>query len=76
MMQLTLSNYMAMPLLVLLVFLGVCSLYYTIITSRSRRKGRKRIYRCDNCQRVYVEARHIPLAQCPSCGKSNESIRT
>ena len=76
MMQLPLSNYLAVPLLVMLVFLGACSLYYTVLTSRSRRKGRKRIYRCDGCKHVYAEARHMPMAQCPRCGKTNESIRT
>lgn len=76
MIHLTLANYLAVPLLIALIFISTCALYYSVRNSRSYRKARKRIYHCESCGHVYAEARHMPLAKCPHCGATNESIRT
>ena len=76
MIHLTLSNYLAAPLLIALLFIGLSALYYSVRCSRSRRKARKRIYCCSECGNVYAETRHMPVAKCPRCGQTNESIRT
>lgn len=76
MIHLTLADYLSVPLLIALIFIGVNALYYSVRCSRSRRKARKRIYRCSACGSVYAETRHIPVAKCPRCGETNESIRT
>jgi rRNA maturation endonuclease Nob1 len=76
MIQLSLSNYLALPLLITLLFIGVCSLYYSIQTGRSHHKARKRIYRCHRCAHLYADSRQMPVAVCPRCGEINESVRT
>lgn len=76
MIHLTLADYLTAPLLIALLFIGICALYYSLRTSRSRRKARNQIFRCSQCGNVYAETRHMPLAKCPRCGESNESIRT
>ncbi|MFC1468170.1 hypothetical protein ACFLQY_05775 [Verrucomicrobiota bacterium] len=76
MIHLTLADYLTAPLLIALIFIGASAFYYSLRCSRSRRKARKRIYRCSECGNVYAETRYMPVAKCPRCGETNESIRT
>lgn len=33
------------------------------------------IYRCQRCQKVYLDQRRVPLCRCPSCSLLNEPIK-
>jgi hypothetical protein len=34
-----------------------------------------RVYRCQSCGHVYVDARDIPMARCPQCDQFNEAVK-
>lgn len=60
-----------------LVIVLLCWLYYLLRDSVPRLKlARNRIYRCQVCEHVYLDARDVPLARCPRCGCLNEAIKT
>ncbi len=76
MISLSISNVLALPLLIALIIVVICAIYYTVKNIRGFKKTNRRIYQCNNCGRVYTDPRLIPVAKCPRCGESNESIRT
>jgi hypothetical protein len=41
-----------------------------------RKAARNRIYRCQVCEHVYLDARDVPLARCDRCGCLNEAVKT
>ena len=64
------------PLVLNLLILGVCQVYYSAVrVARGARRRRIRLYRCQVCRHVYEDARDVPLARCPRCGCLNEAVR-
>ncbi len=65
------------PMAFHLVIIGVCWLYYLMREQAARwTPGRRRIYRCQVCEFVYLDARDVPLARCSRCGCLNEAVKT
>lgn len=76
-MVVSISEIFVIPMLCHLLVILFCWLYYlareeapTLTSSRNR------IYRCQVCEHVYLDARDVPLARCPRCGCLNEAVRT
>lgn len=76
MIHVDLPNLVLIPLVFNLAILLACWVYYSFVHPSGRvAHTRSRIYRCGVCEHVYVEARDVPLARCPRCGRNNEAIR-
>lgn len=76
-MTVTLSQLVLIPMLSYLCAVLACWLYYQFRAQPPRLMAhRNRIYRCQVCQHVYLDARDVPLARCPRCGVLNEAVRT
>ncbi len=76
-MDVSLPALILVPMVFHLVIIGLCWLYYLIRDNALRlAPSRSRIYRCQVCEFVYLDARDVPLARCPRCGCLNEAVRT
>lgn len=78
-MEVSLPALILIPMVFHLVIVGVCWLYYVVRDNTLRVRltpDRKRIYRCQVCEFVYLDARDVPLARCPRCGCLNEAVKT
>ena len=66
-------------LIPMLLHLGAVLLCWIIYACRDEprpaRAQRHRIYRCQHCEHVYLDARNVPVARCSRCGKLNEAVR-
>ncbi|HMP88797.1 MAG TPA: hypothetical protein PJ991_01280 [Kiritimatiellia bacterium] len=77
-MALNASLYMlfVFPLLIALTCMVVVWLYYNYRRPEVEKvSGEGNIYRCENCQSVYVERRLYPVLECPRCRHPNAAIR-
>lgn len=63
---------MAIALLITLAVLARRASIHHPPPSRARRAN---IYRCEQCNHVYVDARVVPLSRCARCRTLNEAIR-
>ena len=76
-MSVGLTHALVVPMLVHLIGVLVCWIYYMGRESALRLVSqRNRIYRCQICEHVYLDARDVPLARCTRCGCLNEAVRT
>jgi len=72
----SLTELMLIPMLFHLLVILVCWLYYLARESAPQLSpSRNRIYRCQVCEHVYLDARDVPLARCPRCGCLNEAVK-
>ncbi len=72
-----LTELMATPVLVHLAVILCCWLYYLGRDyAEEKTSGKNRIYRCQVCEQVYLDARDVPMARCTRCGTLNEVVRT
>lgn len=75
-MSVTLTDLVAIPLLAnLLVLLGIWFYYLIHDHGPGIRRAKNRIYRCQVCEHVYLDARDVPLSRCSRCGCLNEAVR-
>ncbi|HBA83301.1 MAG TPA: hypothetical protein DCZ95_04320 [Verrucomicrobia bacterium] len=74
--QLPLPEYYLLPLVLNLVVLTICGLYYShkFGGTKASLTGQN-IYRCSGCGHVYVDDRDVPLARCNRCGIMNEAVK-
>ncbi len=64
------------PVLVYLIVILLCWTYYLARENAARLVSKQnRIYRCEICEHVYLDARDVPLARCTRCGNLNEAVR-
>lgn len=76
-MYVNVSGLLLLPMLFHLLVVLACWLYYLARdTAPSLASSRNRIYRCQVCEHVYLDARDVPLARCPRCGCLNEAVKT
>lgn len=59
----------------LVVVIAVWMYYTNRRTDSQRETGDGKIYRCENCNLVYVERRLYPVLECPRCRHSNAAVR-
>lgn len=75
-MVVSLTQLIVVPMLFYLLAVLSCWLFYSIRDGAPRLvSGRNRIYRCQVCEHVYLDARDVPLARCDRCGSLNEAVR-
>ncbi len=76
MIEVPLQYLILIPLVFNLAILMTCYVYYTArrVARRARQRS-TRLYRCQLCEHVYVDARDVPLARCPRCGCLNEAMK-
>lgn len=76
-MNVTLTQLVLIPVLTALWAILVCWGYYLFRAHPPELTTRhNRIYRCQVCEHVYLDAHDVPLARCPRCGVLNESVKT
>lgn len=76
-MTVSITQLISFPLLFNILVIAVCWIYYLFRDGTHRSSPvRNRIYRCQVCAHVYLDARDVPLARCPRCGCLNEAIKT
>ena len=76
-MSVGLTEAIVIPMLFHLMIVLVCWLYYLVRDGAPQlTAGQNRIYRCQVCEHVYLDARDVPLARCPRCGCLNEAVKT
>ncbi len=76
-MQVSLSELILLPMLFHLLVILICWLYYLAKEGAPQLgPSHNRIYRCQVCEHVYLDARDVPLARCPRCGCLNEAVKT
>jgi hypothetical protein len=59
----------------LLVVIGIWLYYSNRRRESDSSTGEGKIYRCENCNLVYVERRLYPVLECPRCQHPNAAIR-
>ncbi len=59
----------------LMVVIAVWMYYNNRRLDQQRESGEGKIYRCENCNLVYVERRLYPVLECPRCHHPNTAIR-
>jgi len=59
----------------LVMVIGAWMYYSNRRLSQQRDSGEGKIYRCENCNLVYVERRLYPVLECPRCHHPNTAIR-
>ena len=65
-----------LPVIFNLVMVFAIWLYYSNRRQESDKSfGEGKIYRCENCNLVYVERRLYPVLECPRCQHPNKAIR-
>jgi hypothetical protein len=65
-----------LPVVLNLVMVISIWLYYSNRRRQSEKnQGEGKIYRCENCNLVYVERRLYPVLECPRCLHPNTAIR-
>lgn len=75
-MEINLSVLFVLPVFVNLVLVIGAWLYYTNRRPEmEKHPGEGKIYRCENCNLVYVERRLYPMLECPRCHHPNPAIR-
>ncbi len=78
-MPVAIEQWILWPLLLNLVLLIGCWVYYVFIQRDGASQygsSRSRIYRCERCRYVYLDTRDLPMAKCPKCGNLNEAVKT
>lgn len=70
-----LENLIKIPFALTLIGLLVLVLAYRIRDRSRRRREKHYIYRCKNCEYIYLLSKNIPMQSCPRCGKLNEVFR-
>lgn len=72
-----LTTFFMVPVLLHLAAILLLWFYYLVRDPfAARATGKNRIYRCQVCEHVYLDARDVPLARCSRCGALNEAVRT
>jgi hypothetical protein len=76
-MTLTITQAFLLPLMIgLVVVLIQWILSFLREAAPLRKTAHNRIYRCQVCEHVYLDARDVPLARCDRCGCLNEAVKT
>ncbi|MFT5122649.1 MAG: transposase-like protein [Kiritimatiellia bacterium] len=63
------------PMVCYMVGILCCSLVYRMERLPRRSTKKANIYRCSECNSVYVDLRKVPLTRCPHCRCLNEAIK-
>lgn len=76
-MSVGLSEWFLVPVALFLAFIWLVWLVGELrSTARAEKPGGRRIYRCQLCEHVYLDARDVPLSRCTRCGTLNKPVRT
>ena len=76
MIEVSYTNLILVPMAFNLLILLICYVYYSARRAARRVKQQpSRLYRCQQCDHVYVDIRDVPLARCPRCDSLNEALR-
>lgn len=76
MIKLELSSIVVIFVVVPLIAIAVCALYYSLRSMHRSSRDKESIYKCADCGHVYAFARNRPMDRCPRCGHLNEAVRT
>ncbi|MFP6905231.1 MAG: hypothetical protein VCG02_08435 [Verrucomicrobiota bacterium] len=74
-MALPISWLILIPMVLYILGILCCGVYYGMERLPRRSTKKANIYRCSECKAVYVDLRKVPLTRCPHCRCLNEAIK-